>query len=279
MKCNKCGYEAETEFKFCPGCGQEAQESSEPVCGNQAPVYEAPAVNPIMQRLSYMFRDNLFLTLCILISASLLFNVAGTNFPVIQILLTIFLWLIYSQARRGAVNTGYMRYLSGTVFAQYVINWVLVGILAFLGFVVVVFSAVASGSEFMDYIAYALSEYSNELSGLTELLVSGASFIGMLVGVILILAAGVVAIINAFGYRSMHKLAQSLYMSAGTGNFIVAKRNAAQVWMLVFGIFSGISALSAISVSALSFFSSGCLAAAYIVSYLLVKKYFSDCNC
>ena len=281
MKCTKCGYECENDFTFCPGCGQPAAEQPEAAPSQQtapqpmpnASEYAVP--NPVAGRMLSMFKDTLFLVVCILQSASVLFSICKADFPILGILFTIFLWLIYAQGRKNIADAKFMRYVSGTVFAQYVIKWVVCGLLAFFGLIFTALFSVIANTEFFDYI---VDEFNKLASGYSSIIVSLLSSVAAVVGILMIVIAIGVALVNIFGTRSIHRFTQSLYRSAECGNLVVVKKNTAQCWFMVFGVLNGISALGNLAGNALGFLASGCAAAVYILAYLLVKKYFADCN-
>lgn len=281
MKCNKCGYECETDFLYCPGCGANVNAANETFGREQwQPDPNNTTINPALFRLSAMFKDKLFLAICVLVSVSAgccLFTLNWVGI-IFSTLFTIFLWLIYAQNKNNIVDARYMQCISGTVFAQYVVNWVSVGSLAFTGFVAMIFSSTVYGNGFFKMLFSFLDDYSDDFDELYDIFALGAQFIGIVIGFFCILIAAVVAIINIFGIGSIHKFSKSLYISAQSGNFSIIKRQTAQVWMMVFGIMNGISALFSISDNVFSFLESGCLCATYIVAYLLIKKYFFDCN-
>ena len=124
MKCIKCGFESAEDFNFCPVC-------SEP----QTPV-ESVSINPAADVVMPALKDNLFLAICILITIYCGLALVSGTLPLIQVLTTIFLWLVYSQSKEGFVSENHLRNVSGTVYAGYVINNVVFGIIAFCGIII-----------------------------------------------------------------------------------------------------------------------------------------------
>lgn len=267
MKCNNCGNEIVENSAFCTFCGSPVSPS-EPT--------EAPT-SAVHQKILDVFKDKLFLVLCILVSVATVFSIANSNVPLLLILFTIFLWLIYAKATKNAVDIKNMRCVSGTVFAAYVINWVLIGLLGFATVIgAIITLAIGSTAEFENTINQILSEYDFSVNGFDSLLAltTGSIMIIAVVAFIIFLVICVIAaIVNVFGMRSLHKFARSLYISAEIDNFCIEKLNAAKSWLLVFGIFTCISALPCIY-DFKAFITSGCLGAAYILAYVLVKKHF-----
>ncbi len=292
MKCKNCGFERTEDFKFCPNCGQsslEAEQTQNPApdseqaqktdfSGEQAiPAQPITLQSPMAERMLSLFKDSFFLVLCILQSAALLFEFCCSNFSVLGILFTIFLWLIYAQSKNNITDIKNMRSISGTIFAKYVINWVVCGIFAFFGILLTAFYSVLSvyGIDIMNMLRDKLDNFGGKYYGF---LVRNLSVGVILIGIIFIIAAIVVAVINVFATRSIHRFAQSVYQSSENSAIPIVKKNTAQSWFLVIGILKGISAFFALSGNAFGFLTAGCSAAVYVFAYLLIKKYFSDIN-
>ena len=267
MKCNNCGNEIVENSAFCTFCGS-------PV--SQVEPAEAPT-SAVRQKLLDIFKDKLFLVLCILVSVSTVFSIANSDIPLLLILFTIFLWLIYAKAAKNTVDIKNMRCVSGTIFASYVITWVVIGLLGLVSVVGIVFSLVIGNTAELESIMQEiLSEIDYSVNGLEILSgITAASFmIVVAVAFITVLIVCVIAIIvNIFGMRSLHKFARSLYISAQIDNFCIEKLNAAKSWLLVFGICNCITALPCLD-NFKAFLTSGCLGAAYIIAYVLIKKHF-----
>ncbi|MGN1319717.1 MAG: zinc-ribbon domain-containing protein [Acutalibacteraceae bacterium] len=267
MKCNNCGNEIVENSAFCTFCGSPVSPT-EPT--------EAPT-SAVKQKILNIFKDKLFLVLCILVSVATVFSIASKNIPLLLILFTIFLWLIYAKATKNEVDIKNMRCVSGTVFAAYVLNWVLIG---FLGFATVIGAiitlAIGSTAEFESIMQEVLSEYAFSVNGFDSLLgltTASIMIIAVVAFIMLFVICVIAAIVNIFGMRSIHKFAKSLYISAEIDNFCIEKLNAAKSWLLVLGIFNCISALPCID-DFKAFITSGCLGAAYILAYILIKKHF-----
>lgn len=267
MKCNNCGNEILENSAFCTFCGS-------PLTSVEAT--DTP-VSAVKEKILNIFKDKLFLVLCILVSVSTVFSIANSNIPLLLILFTIFLWLIYAKAAKNTVDIKNMRCVSGTVFAVYVINWVLIGLLGFATVIgAIITLAIGSTAEFENTINQILSEYDFSVNGFDSLLAltTGSIMIIAVVAFIIFLVICVIAaIVNIFGMRSLHKFAKSLYISAQIDNFRIEKLNAAKSWLLVFGIGTCISALPCLD-DFLAFVTSGCLGVAYILAYILIKKHF-----
>ena len=266
MKCPKCGFEREDCFSFCPKCGSAVGEAGD----GTSPVQSY--VNPVAQRILAMLNSPLYLAVCILSSAAAMFNLYNKNFPLIGILITIFLWLIFANAKKGFADSDRMRCVSGAIFAQYVLIWVAVGFLVAVGGVVCLVFANPAGR---NMLLSALYNYNGSYVGTLADLMSISL---LLPAIIVVIIASVAAMINIFGIRSVHRFAKSLYESAASGNLAVIKRSAAQGWLMVFGIFSAIGAVCSAFGDGVSFLASACYSAVCIIGSVLIGKYFSDCR-
>lgn len=268
MKCNNCGYELEASFPYCPNCGN-AQTSVAP---------EAPAVpvNTAAMRFLPALKDKLFLVLCILVSVSCAMTLFSTGPDVISILFTIFLWLTFAKAQQDIADEKYLRCISGTYYAHYVILNVSAIIMIVLGVLLsAVLDVLLADESFVGEITGALDSFApgvgSQLSGLF------AAGMGIVFMVIFILVGVIMLVINLFSNRYIHRFAKSVYKSIEAGQLELQHVNAAHGWLWAFGIFSGIGFLGNLaSGDVLLILSSGASAAASIISALLVKKHLVD---
>lgn len=127
MKCANCGFESEQNYSVCPQCQANTQS------------------NPAAQKILCVLKDPLFLVICILMSISCAISLAADNLPLINILITVFLWLTYAQSRKEIADAKHLRFISGAVYANYVINYVIAGLVVILGVIfAVAFGLIAS---------------------------------------------------------------------------------------------------------------------------------------
>lgn len=270
MKCNKCGFEREEDFVFCPNCGCKAGENADTSAEITA---DTPAVESFTEKVHKMLNSSMFLCICILESVYTAFSFASKNIPLINILMTIFLWLVFSSAKKGFADYGKMRCISGTVFAGYVINWVVSGLLILLG---LISSVAVSYLTTAPELTSSIEDFMNRQFGNYGRLVSSLlSLSAVLIAAVFLIAAAIIIIFNCIGIRSIHKFIQSLYKSLEAGAPALIKCKAASGWLMTFGIFAGISAFYSIS-SFTSFIASGSLSAMLIISSILIKKSFAE---
>lgn len=258
MKCTNCGYDNIENAIFCQGCGSA-------LASNQ---------QSLSERMLQLSNDNSFMALCILYSVSAGFSLIGGGLPVISILMTIFLWMFFSQSKKGIINPNYIRYISGTIFASYVIKWVLYCLMALCGILLVVLSFTVDATWLWNKLASEIGSY-------TSGYLKGASFITnfvlLFVSIALIIIAIVSACFNVFGRRKIHRFVQSVYKNLEGAQIYPAKCGAAKTWMMVFGIVNAISAVLALTrAGIISFLEDGCLSAVFFLSSILVSKYFGD---
>ncbi len=267
MKCNYCGCENETDFTYCPNCGCSAQELN---------IARNTAADTILSAL----KDKLFLVICILITASAGAGILMGSVPLLNVLMTIFLWLTFAQARKDIADARHLRQVSGTVFATYVINYVLAGLVVACGaLVAAAFGMIASMPGFLETLFDELAAIDNsfafsgkDLAGLSSAVMSAS---GTVILIIFAILGGIIALYNAFSLRYIHRFAKSGYQSIEKGTLELEHAGTTFGWLIAFAVFSGISALGSLtSMNLLSAISEGSLCAVYIVSAIWLKKYF-----
>lgn len=267
MKCQKCGYEQAEQFAFCPQCGADtfAEQASEAV----------PSVaNPVCERVGEMLNNPLYLVICILQSVMVFLSFLCGQFPLLSILMLIFMWLVFAKVQNKAVDVSNMRNISGTVFAYSVILWVAFGLVVLVSVIsAVVFAVLGSSAEFWDAITSEITVYAGAY---TDIVTAFLSVSGFIVVALLLMIAALVAVF-AVGQRKIHLFAQSLYKSAAGQAVSVVNCKAAQGWLIAFGIINAVSAVFSI-LEPKQMLLSGCSAAIYIIASQLIKKHFPEFN-
>ena len=274
MKCNNCGFENQKDFGYCPNCG--APKAVEQPVAEQPQTVEAVSLNPAADKILWALKDNMFLVLCILMSASCVLSLIG-GLPVINILITIFLWLTYADAQKGFANEKHLQCVSGTVYASYIITNVACGILIACGVIFgAIFSLFANTPEFISGFEAALSEYEFselgvEFADIPQALLATA---GWFIGFLFIFIAAIGLVINLLGMRKIHRFAKSVYQGIMYQNPDFKNPRAAKNWLLFFGICSAISTVTSLtSGNITSILATGCTAASEIIAYILIDKY------
>ena len=264
MKCLNCGFEYNDGYSYCPNCG------SAPVQAEAIPV----SINPTEDKILAALKDKLFLVLCILISASCVLSVLSGSFPIIYILAAVFLWIIFAKSQNNIADTNMLRCLSGTVFAGYVVNYVIAGLLIFFGALVSVFFPFLL--ENTNLINSIYHEIADEMPQYTYMfnLNEFISFLLKLIGPIFIIIGLAVILINFFSMRKIHAFVKSVYQGIIFQIPYFNKPQAARNWTIFFAVCSGITALSQFLSSILGALSNGCNCALLIISAIIINKYF-----
>lgn len=271
MKCNNCGFEHQEQFDYCPNCGAAAPKA-EP---QQAePMFAEPvSLNPAADKVMNALKDGLFLVLCILMSVSCVLSIASDGLSIINILITVFLWLTYADSQKGFANENHLRSVSGCVYANYVITYVACALLAVCGVLLgAVFGFVAGDPEFIDGFTLALAEYD---LGITDLPQEIFSIAGWLIGFVLIIAAVIMLVFNIVAMRKIHRFAKSVYMGLILQNPNFENSRTVKNWLIFFGVCSAISAAASLaSGEVVAALATGCIAAAEIIASVLIDKHF-----
>lgn len=271
MKCRFCGYESGEDFSFCPSCGNAVTDGKDELCVER----EEPSGASAVYRILNLLKDNLFLVLCICLSVGTGAGLIGGNLNVINVLASVFLWLVFAQVQKNNVDATQLKNVSGTVYASYIINNVACVIIGICGTVCGVVLAMFGGEVAEELLIY--TEFNDE--NMIDIISESAVLFGVIIVVASIITATVMWMINFFGTRSIHKFAKSLYKSVESDKLSLVKCRAAHNWLMVFGIFSVISAVSSLT----DFYIIGVvqsvgMAAAEIIAAMLINRYLSDCE-
>ncbi len=285
MICPKCGKDIPDGSSFCNFCGNAVAEDltaerEEPKRPVQVAEYTPYHVNPVAAKLLPVIRSDMFLFVCILYTVSVAVRALLLDFTIIGILLTVFLWILYSKGRKNVVDAAQLRNLSGTIFASYVINWI--GWIALLLLAVLLFALLGTGpvlTGFFTTVLRSIEELPNISSSAREaigvLLGNGViSIILVVLSAILVFTAVAGILLNIFGVRTIHRFTKSLAGNVATGAGELVHTGRAGTWLIVFGILSGISALA--SLSFIRIIPGGAKCAALIMLGLMVKRTFSE---
>jgi len=145
MKCQNCQFESEGRFDYCPNCGQ-------PTANANAQPVEKVSINPTADIVLSALKDSAFLIICILMSVATGLQFVVSEFSVINILITIFLWLTYASAQKGFADEKHLQAISGSVYAQYILTNVLSIISIVFGALIgIVMPVVLSNAEIIEW--------------------------------------------------------------------------------------------------------------------------------
>lgn len=263
MKCNNCGFELEENVNFCPNCSMATAEAQ--------PISLNPAGDVILNAL----RDKLFLVLCIFMSVATILGFKD-GVPLLNILYSIFLWLLYAKAYKGEADCAKLRNLSGTVFAAYILNYVLFGIIFVLGIILAAaVGFIANDPDLLGLLEQELANSGLELTGFNL-----ADILPYISGGIVVVVFGIISLIgifvNAFSMRYIHRFAKSVYQSVDSGVLELKSVKGAKNWLLVFGIVGFISAVANLfngDISLVSKIASAASGLCPIFAFVLIQKH------
>ena len=249
MKCLKCGFESEEEFSFCPQC-------SEP---------SAPE-NPAAKRALGFIKDGLFLAVAILISIATILSF-GDGIPVFYVLSTIFIWILYAKGVKNKADSVQIRNISGTVYAVYIVYYVLAGLVAAIGLLCAGIVAITGNA------VGTMDKFNQAFDGLSF---NVAESIGSISAVIIIILFGIICAIlllfNIFGIRNIHRFIKSVYMSVDLGIENYHKPSVARAGILALGILEAVSAIA--SGNLVETIATACGGAAMIIASVIIEKHF-----
>ncbi|MBO4338510.1 MAG: hypothetical protein J5877_01150 [Clostridia bacterium] len=289
MRCEYCQSDFDDNLMNCPVCGAPVPppEDKKPDYFSQANesypqagapyaqngfIPAAPMINPLHAKTDMLVKDSLFLATCILNTVATALPLFGDfkGFNVIGVIVTIFLWLIYADGKKNILpNPARIRIISGCIYATKVILYVVSGLLALMGLL-----CFFSASSWIKYFTDAFNPGTVPADDFERLFSMG----GWAIGIGFIFVAGFMAVLNYFSYGKIHKFVKSCYENIQTGVNALENRNITSVWLIVFTVIMGISAVANITNSPVSAVSLGCQAATCVTSYLLIKKYYIEYN-
>lgn len=262
MKCSQCGFEAAQDNLFCPQCGERLTQ------------IEAPT-GVFSARILPALKDPLFLVVCILLSVSCLMSLAAGSVPLINILITVFLWLTYVKAQNNVADAAQLRCVSGAVYAQYVINYVVAGLILVVGVIFAIAFNIVTHS--MNGFWESLLSEVADAETVATLMSILPSVSGIVILVACVLAAAITIVLNIFVMRYLHRFAQSVYRSIQQEENALKYTNIAMILLFILGGLEAISCLS--SLVALQFGSlvaSASSGGSAILSGLLIHKYLNQ---
>lgn len=179
-----------------------------------------------------IFTTTLFLAICILMTISTVIGLVDGTMDILGILYVIAFWQLYSTARSGKDLAGFGLGI-GTVKASWIIGWIVAGVLAVCG-VIIMFIPSSAVHTAVDY------SFSITGPGSEELLDDVLEFFGQYgmiwIGVILLLIAVVVAVINILYTKRFYTFARSLRDCMDKPEWFPEEAEPLRKWMFVLGI-------------------------------------------
>lgn len=260
MNCPKCKNLIPDNSLYCPACGEPlTQPDSTNVNG----------LPPVIAALHNVVSSKLFLVVAILFtvaSAAQLIN--GGGLPVFEILVAIAMWIMVGSNKNGNIM-GYetpLKMISGTVFANTIIFWISGGIFAVSGLIVALSGSAAE--EFIN-VAINMGELSMDEAALLD---AYGSLVFTIFGIVFIVAAVIIFLINIFIIKGMHKFTKSVLTTFRTGINQIEKLRFTKVVVLILGIITALSSLGLL-LNPIALVSEASLAAAYIILYIMLDSF------
>lgn len=176
----------------------------------------------------------MFLAISILITFSALLGLIGGTIDVFSVLLAISFWMLYSNAKTGKALSGFGLGI-GTVKAMWIVGWVITGVFAVVG-IMLMFIPRSVISSAMDYSISITGPGSEEL--LDSILDFFAQYGVIWLGVVLLLLAVVIAVINILYNRRFYQFTESLRDCMDKPDWFPEEAEPLRKWMLVLGILS-----------------------------------------
>lgn len=263
MKCTNCGFELEEQSKFCTNCGTQVEAIE--------PTYISTNADKILSAL----KDNMFLAICILYSIGTAISLFGDSLPVINILITIFLWLTYAKSLKNIADASHLRCISGCVYANYVIFNVVSIIFMVIGVLFFIFGLFSSSADFINSFVSNPNAFSFSIGGIEKPFTAAS---GWLVGIGFVFVGAILLVFNLLCTRKIHRFAKSVYMSVSDPCTELKNPKEVTNCFTFLAVCSGIAALSSLLQSVFAAISTGLSTALFIIIIILINKYFIKTN-
>lgn len=277
MYCNNCGHQSPEDFRFCPKCGAERQAEPAPAAELSAPpVEERFSTNPAAQFFLSLLKDKLFFVICILMTVSSGAAILTGSLPIIEILITVFLWLLHAQAEKNVADAGYLRCVSGSIYANYILVNVCAVLCAVFGLIFgAAFDMLIGNTDFIDGLRIGLAQSGAGSMVSADVILEALSWLsGSFLMIAFILAGAVMLVLNIFTTRYVHRFVKSAYQSIRSGALALKHASATRVVLIIFAAIYGFDALDSLMVFSLTgLLSSGAACAVCILTVLLMNKY------
>ncbi len=254
MYCKYCGQLLEDNALFCHSCGKQVSDTA----ADAAVIDTEPVAFGGKFGNKPFFYATLFFTIAV--SLAFLANAITGNVtvPIIEIFAIISFWRIYYHAKN--INplvcfVSPLKTLRVLVTVQRVLLWIVIGVFAVVGLLMMAIGASANG-ELADAFVEGFNEGAVELYGFGELFGSVADLllanIGLFLivfGAIFVFAAAFVLVLNLTMYKSFLKCAMSYEEAAKYGEYNIEKQDAARKWLIASLVFASISIVGQLNVS------------------------------
>lgn len=182
------------------------------------------------------FTHSLFLAAGILLTISAFMSLIGGTIDILGVLYSIAFWLIFTNARANKPITG-TGLFCGTAKASWIITWVVAGILAVVG-IIVMFLPSAEISTFVDYSF----RFDGEMVPADDIFDHAFSMFGehafIWLGILMLVIALLLALLNILFTRRFMVFSQSVASSIDRSGAVLAEAEPTRKWLMAIGILS-----------------------------------------
>ena len=265
MKCSNCGFEHEKEFEYCANCGTQAIKK-------EYIAAETVSLNPAADIVLLALKNKLFLVLCILMTTICALSLAMSEMPLLSILITVFLWLVYADAKKGFANEKHLQFISGVVYAQYIIVNVVSIIFIVCGALFgMLFGSMVEESNYIMEFTKQLEQFGVNSADVSQFISYATVWF---IGGIVVFVGVIMLVFNILMMRKIHRFAKSVYMSIMYQNPEFKNPRSVRNWFIFAAVCGGITMLSSIAAGPFAIVSNACEIATTIIVIILLDKYF-----
>lgn len=218
-------------------------------------------------RSTYALLFAIFLTaenLCALMEGLISSEGSVLSFEILSLLMCIAVWVVYAAAGKSDYAGKGLRFVSGIIKVEFIINWIVAIICVLLGIAVFVFGdsvSVAANEVLAEFVPGA------SIGAVAEILVKFA-------GIACIVFAVLLVVYNYLHVYHEHEFAKSLRETVDTDTNCVCEQKDVMIWMIILAVVALIGLIIGIAdkESPLSIIESVC----NILKYLSVFKFVHD---
>lgn len=318
MYCKNCGKEI-GDARYCPYCGSVQEDdlsrleeryggAKDSAYGAES-YYSGGAGYGAGERMRGIFRDTKFLVITILMTVNAVAAVFGGSITinnrtfsinlvaVFPILFCIGLWLCWAEGRKrmGDFSTTGLAMISGTAKAQWIVVWVGAIMLLVFGILFIVAAPSVISNFPNDVWRLVPGDFYNDIPGMEDFNIFGipgavgvakyyyesaANTVAIGLGIVMVLVAVVMVILNIFFNKKLHRFAKSICESVKTDKLEVACVVPVKNWLIVSAVFSFLGALGVVGsfTNFLAFAGSLCGGLAAVFASIMIKNYLIDSN-
>lgn len=230
-------------MRFCSYCGQPLDPVTQecPLCGGYK-------TNDFSQKFSdslkSTLRSPLMLILCIVLTSSVLFSLADTEYFFVQclgLIIPIALWITYFSAcsSKTEMSLGGIRMVSICITIIRVLVWIILAVV--LVFSIIIIAVPTLLGDYLTSFSYLLGDFS--------LLVDFGAELFLFVGIALLIISVLAAIINISFLGCIGKSIKSIIESFKYNENRLEKFKGVKVWLIIIGIFYAVYAIYTFSIS------------------------------